>query len=323
MVYTLADGTQMTRRKKIVLTGAASGALTDYQLKLVTAYAAAMQSDFDCLRFVKADMQTLIDAWLETKSDGSSADVWAEFPTTPANGVAQDYYMYYGNAGAASDWDGAATFISFFDGDSTGWTEVDPNSHLAFANNRLDVAGLSRNEDAYVHQALSVDDNIVLEWTYYVNAGAHISALGIFAQCGDELDDANNLANGFFTADWTGGTTNARTRIMVNGTGYWGLDVTTITHSTQYWCRSIRSGNTVTSYWYSDSARANLIGSSTKTQAGLPSLSHVSMISTYNSGSAYTWSGWMDDFRVRKYAANPPTAVLGTEEHQRRIPIMM
>ena len=115
MVYTLADGTQMTRRTRIILTGAVSGALSDYQLKLAAAYAAAMQNNFNDLRFTQADMQTLIDAWLEDKSDGVSADVWSEFPTTPANGVDQDYYMYYGNAGAASDWGGAATF-EFFDG---------------------------------------------------------------------------------------------------------------------------------------------------------------------------------------------------------------
>ena len=115
MVYTLADGTQMTRRKRIPVTGAASGAQTDFQIKMAAlAYAAAMQNDFDDLRFTQADMQTLIDAWLEDKSDGSSADVWGEFPTTPANGVTQDYWMYYGNAGAASNWDGSATF-PFFD----------------------------------------------------------------------------------------------------------------------------------------------------------------------------------------------------------------
>lgn len=104
-----------SKRKELVLTGGASGAQTDFQLKLAVAYAAAMQGDFDDLRFTQSNGTTLIDAWLETKTDDTSATVWAEFPTTPANTVEQDYYMYYGNGAAASDWDGAATFPDFFE----------------------------------------------------------------------------------------------------------------------------------------------------------------------------------------------------------------
>ena len=101
-----------SKRKPITITGGASGAQTDFQLKLNAVYAAAMQSDFDDLRFTQADGTTLIDAWLESKVDDDSAVVWAEFPTTPANTVEQTYYMYYGKV-VASDWDGAATFIQY------------------------------------------------------------------------------------------------------------------------------------------------------------------------------------------------------------------
>jgi hypothetical protein len=100
-----------SKRKPITITGGASGAQTDFQLKLNAVYAAAMQSDFDDLRFTQANGTTLIDAWLESKVNDDSAMVWAEFPTTPANTVEQTYYMYYGNAGAASDWDIEATFL--------------------------------------------------------------------------------------------------------------------------------------------------------------------------------------------------------------------
>ena len=100
-------------RKAITLTGGSDGAQTDFQLKLAAAFVTDhMQSDFDDLRFTDADGETLIDAWLEDKTDGTSADVWVEFPTTPANGVEQTYYMYYGKADAVSDWDGINTFIA-------------------------------------------------------------------------------------------------------------------------------------------------------------------------------------------------------------------
>lgn len=113
-----------SKRKPLIITGGASGAQTDFQLKLAVSHAAAMQADFDDLRFTQADGTTLIDAWLESKVDSTSALPWAEFPTTPANTVEQTYYMYYGNAGAASDWDIAATFEfgDDFSGDLSKWT---------------------------------------------------------------------------------------------------------------------------------------------------------------------------------------------------------
>lgn len=115
MVYTVS-GVNYTRRKKIPVTGAASGAQTDYQIKLAATWAAAMQADFDDVRFTKADMQTLIDAWLESKVDSTSADIWVKFLTTPADGVVKTgAYMYFGNDVIASDWDGATTFEYFDD----------------------------------------------------------------------------------------------------------------------------------------------------------------------------------------------------------------
>lgn len=103
-------------RKPLVLTGGASGAQTDFQIELAVSHVATkMQSDFDDIRFTQADGTTLIDAWLESKVDDTSATVWGEFPSTPANTVEQTYYMYYGNGAAANYWDGDTTFPDFFD----------------------------------------------------------------------------------------------------------------------------------------------------------------------------------------------------------------
>jgi len=102
------------KRKAITLTGGSSGAQTDYQVKLTVTYDSDMQSDFDDLRFTKADGTTLLDAWMESYTVSTSAVVWVE-TDTPANTVEADIYMYYGNSGAVSDWDGAATFQVFDD----------------------------------------------------------------------------------------------------------------------------------------------------------------------------------------------------------------
>jgi hypothetical protein len=90
-------------RQPITLTGNASGTQTDYQVLLNVTYNAHMQANFADLRFTNIS-GVLIDAWLESNTT-DYALVWVEFPTTPADGVDQTYYMYYGNAGATSDRD--------------------------------------------------------------------------------------------------------------------------------------------------------------------------------------------------------------------------
>ena len=98
-------------RKPLVLTGGASGVLVDFQLDISIAHVSGkIQADFDDIRFTQADGTTTVDAWLESKVDSTSADVWVEFPTTPANTVKSTYYMYYGKSDAVSDWDIEATF---------------------------------------------------------------------------------------------------------------------------------------------------------------------------------------------------------------------
>jgi len=112
--------------KKIILTGNASGAQTDYQILLNISYEENMSSNFNDLRFTRANGITLIDAWLESKVDNSYALVWVEFPTTPANAVEQIYWMYYGKADAVDYWDIGTTFVigDDFSADMSKWSTV-------------------------------------------------------------------------------------------------------------------------------------------------------------------------------------------------------
>ena len=117
--------TSWSNRQEIILTGNTSGAQTNYQILLNISYETGMQADFDDLRFTNDTHE--IDSWLESKVDSSYALIWVEFPTTPANGINQTYYKYYGNVGASSNWDIEATFLlgDEFDGASINtskWT---------------------------------------------------------------------------------------------------------------------------------------------------------------------------------------------------------
>lgn len=112
-------------RIPITLTGGLSGMQTNYQIKLTVPYDSNMQDNFNDLRFT-GQGGTLIDAWLEDKTDALTADIQVEFPITPAYGENQLYYLYFGNESVANYWDISKTFLlgdNFNDGDiSTGGT---------------------------------------------------------------------------------------------------------------------------------------------------------------------------------------------------------
>jgi len=108
----------LTKRKKITLTGQASGAQTDYQVKLDVVYDSDMNADFSDLRFTESDGETLLSAWLESKIDSTSAVIWVK-TDTPANSITADIYMYYCNATLGDYWDGDNTFLLFDDFDGS------------------------------------------------------------------------------------------------------------------------------------------------------------------------------------------------------------
>lgn len=118
--------TQFTRRKRIKLSH--SGILSAYQIKLTIAYEAVMQANFNDIRFVN-EAGAHCPCWVESKIDGLTADVWAKCDLVDGDTY---IWMYYGNAGAASDWDGNATFQDFFEGfESVADWDYDSNYHAS------------------------------------------------------------------------------------------------------------------------------------------------------------------------------------------------
>jgi hypothetical protein len=106
--------------------GSATGAGTNYQIKITVYYGAGTDSvgsvylnnkcntDFSDIRFLASDNATLLDHWQESKTDSNNAVFWVEvqddITTNPTN-----IYIYYGNSGAASASNGTNTFIVFDD----------------------------------------------------------------------------------------------------------------------------------------------------------------------------------------------------------------
>jgi hypothetical protein len=92
----------------------------DFMFQIITTpiVHATVNNDFSDLRFTKSDGSTLLDYWVESYTSGVTADVWVELDTiAQMTTVNQNstYYMYYGNAEAASASNGTNTFVKFED----------------------------------------------------------------------------------------------------------------------------------------------------------------------------------------------------------------
>lgn len=140
-------------RKALTITGG-NEAVTGYTVPLVVHYGAGSDSaghvylnghgaaDFADLRFTAADEATLLPIWVESKTDGDQALVWVKLSTAGAAPATEAVFIYYGNGGASSASDGAATFawFSHFDADESARFSGDTakmvtaGSVLAFTN---------------------------------------------------------------------------------------------------------------------------------------------------------------------------------------------
>jgi len=147
--------------KKAVTLSRASGAVSDYQMKLLVGESSGatgedvdcnshILSNFDDLRFTTDDGTTLLDYWIESITGSTPnrlATVWIEFGTIGTG--ATTFYMYYGKTSAAAVSSGANTFIIYDDfergndGDAIGgdWTQTAGSVKISTAQDIGNVTG--------------------------------------------------------------------------------------------------------------------------------------------------------------------------------------
>jgi len=161
--------------KSVIINGSADGELTNYQVP-VRVYrttgtdgteamgtftagkvyvSTKCATDYDDIRFTKADGTTLLDYWIE-ESDSSDATIWVEVDTIPVSDGTVTIYIHYGKATASAVSNGANTFIFFddFTGvDHTGWT--DPNSIFTVTGGILSGESTRTSTGNVLDQAVS------------------------------------------------------------------------------------------------------------------------------------------------------------------------
>lgn len=282
-------------RQPLNLTGGTSGSQTDYQIEINVTFDSAMQTDFDDLRFTNSS-DVLIDVWLKSKVDSSYALVWAEFPTTPANGVNQTYYMYYGNSGAASAWNGTNTFIFFDDFEVAGagdWTtgsgSPDYDNTTQARSPTHSVALSAEATWDTISRTLSTSDTIAIdEYVYCDNLSGSSNAVN-FLKHGDGsnrivLGSRSDLSIIYYDGGWQDT----------------GIDVTL-----DAWkAISIYDFN-----WSANTCNVNYDGNI----VGCTMSSSALQLDTMTLETQYA-TVYFDDVRVRKYADSPATYEFGSEQ---------
>ena len=297
------------KRKAITLTGGASGAQTDYQVKLTVTHDSDMQSDFDDLRFTKSDGVTLIDAWMESYTASTSAIIWVE-TDTPANTVEADIYMYYGNSGASSSWSGSNTFPDFYDGFEDGnvteWTQSGTTEVLT-AQNTTVRAGTYAGKvvytspgEGYEYRAITNlrDADKVIEWWWRGGGGNTPNLITL----SDVLDYRDSVCLYYRPTDlefryYDGAYHNILTGID-NDTWY------------KFTMKLNANGaDTKFDLWVDDVKKVTDGG--TRGSAGAIDIFSFVMNNTL---SGYNATIYADDILIRKYVANPATYAFGSEE---------
>jgi len=289
------------KRKAVTLTGGASGAQTDYQVKLTVTYDSDMLVDFDDLRFTKADGTTLLDTWLESKVDSTSAIVWVE-TDTPANTVEADIYMYYDNSGAAAAWDIGATML---DGDDFPGTSLDTTiwdqqyCNAAVSGGELTLDTFLATGGRYgggIMGKIAMGPSCVTEMRIKnVNSGDGYQA-GLSNNAVYQTDDSNCIVVNYLTREYG----QQRNEGSIGLTGY-----RTPPTNTYINYEIVHNGTSV--HYYYDGTQIS--GSPVTTNAP-----DETMKMLLSGDSTYSPTIVVDWIFAHKYAANPATYVFGSEE---------
>jgi hypothetical protein len=151
------DGAWLTgwsNRSAIVVNNTTnSAALTNYQVKVTLPstgfdYNKVKAGGAD-LRFTDSDGTTQLKFWIEKyDATAKTGTIWVKIPSVAAN-ANRTIYAYYGNASAASQSDGKATFPFFSNFDNPAWKELpslpldakNADETVALANNKFYIIG--------------------------------------------------------------------------------------------------------------------------------------------------------------------------------------
>tara|TARA_Y100000310_G_scaffold69524_1_gene65039 strand:- start:2366 stop:5926 length:3561 start_codon:yes stop_codon:yes gene_type:complete len=93
-----------TRKKIFVNENGNYYDLINYSINLTIPYEDGMQNDFDDLRFTNFEASEELGYWIESHTDGVTANIWVKFPNI-SKSTTTDFYMYFNNSLATNNSD--------------------------------------------------------------------------------------------------------------------------------------------------------------------------------------------------------------------------
>lgn len=181
---------------------------------------------------------------------------------------------------------------NIFDIDMGYWTEVDTPGRVTidYANERIAIADLDRDEDVYVYKATdaSVDD-FILDFEFQVlNTSVNGSTFGI--GLADGLGTMEDVSNGLYAYIYFGGANSTSVYLahLTSGTKVMSGSIASLLDDTTYYGRLIRRGSYCWLGIYSDKIReTHVTGSPVEYRDVTPnSFTHLYPMSGEDDGSA-------------------------------------
>lgn len=102
-----------------IITLSHSGVLTAYQKLITVTWKSQMQNDFADISFATLS-GGWIPHWIESKTDGVTAEVWIKYDGVDGN---TDIRMYYGNPSLSSGSSGVDTFVAWHGAETTDFKD--------------------------------------------------------------------------------------------------------------------------------------------------------------------------------------------------------
>lgn len=310
-------GGTWTKRKAITITENSGSTLTNYQVKITVVYDSDMQADFDDIRFTSSDGSTLIDHWLESKTDSSTADFWVEVPNITASSTAT-VYMYYGNVGAISASNEANTFLFFddFSGNLSKWNVAGATGSWSISGGELYLSSgagavIKPNEGStWGNDGVNIGYEVQVKMRRPSASSNNAFNFSVFSQGADSAySDGYGLSASDSSLAWYN-------FYGPPSYGYLILNQTFDQNHNLTWWTKMRAYNTgsatVIYFWRSNDGATWFLDTQYTSYSDSSADRH-----TYGKIALVSYDGvaiYFDDVRVRKYASSEPSPSLGSEE---------
>ena len=181
-------------RKSHVI-NSAPGAGTDYQIKIIVHYGSGTDSgenvyssnhcktDFGDIRFTDNDKTTLLDYWMEEKTDSDNATFWVEVADSLSSSDCT-IYVYYGKNDATTTSNGTDTWVTWYNpeddtegNDPSGWSLSQPSGtdiSISTDQARFDTKSVKYNDTTgsfYCLGTLAISETSlrILRWSYFIS----------------------------------------------------------------------------------------------------------------------------------------------------------